>query len=94
MNTAKGKASARPEPIHRTAHKQQSGSKSQPEGKDDVGIVNLVPVQLGLQCRLEQTDHLAVHRVHRGGKKQQSTDDPAIMATNARSYRQPPCRLP
>src|SRR5437879_2173750 len=54
--------------------------------RNDVSVLNLIPVKDFLQVRSEQPKHLAIHVIDRGRKKEQGTDDPAKIAGGGRMH--------
>ena len=59
-----------------------AGRVSSLKRKDKITVVNLVPAQVVLKSALEDAEDLAVHIVFGGSKQQQSTDDPAKIASS------------
>src|SRR5437016_1995191 len=67
------------QPIHHSPDEQQSRRISQLEGKDYVAVIDLVPVELCLECGFQQANHLSVDVVDCSCEKQQTADDPTAV---------------
>src|SRR5215471_4482908 len=88
-----GKALSCSQPVHHSSGKQQADGVSELKGKNDVAVVNLIPTNLTLKSLLKQTYDLAVNVVDGSSKKQQRTDNPAIVAYGVHNLRTYATRL-
>ncbi len=77
-----GIALFRPQPVDHPAGEQKSDRVGELEREDDIGVVDLAPAELLLECRLQDADDLAIDVVDGRREEEQGADDPAV-ASNA-----------
>ncbi len=70
-------------PVDQLSDKQHARPIGELENEDDIAVIHIGPAELDLQRWLEQGDHLPVHIIHGGSKKQQGTDQPASATAKA-----------
>src|SRR5205807_2928892 len=75
-----GKSPARSQPIHDSPDEQQPGRISYLEGKNDVAVIDLVPVEFRLERGLQQANYLPVDIIDRSREEEQTADHPAAVS--------------
>ena len=84
--TARAYPAARANPVDQLAEDEVADGIGDLEPEHDVAVVDLAPVELLRQRRLENADDLAVDVVERRGGEEQRADDPAEPADTLRRH--------